>query len=371
MVDRDDTGRLERLLEFRAQDPSNTRLTVECAEAAMAANRPDLALELLNDLAAETGLDPSISNLVGIAAMRAGNQQVAQAHFRSLLESDPDDSALRFNLAWSLALDNDKQGALAILDERTVGALPQAAMLDLQLRHEAGQWDEAAGLIHDHLERFPDYAPLQAAASVLAMDLDDVDLARSCALKAGDHPDALTTLGILELGDNLRGAASERFARSLMMRPHNPRAQIGLGLAKLAGGQNRDAAESLDAGAQAFGDHLGSWIAAGWAHALAGDLATARQRFETAMGLDDTFAEAHGSLAALDVLEGSAESARRRLKIALRLDRNCFSAALAGVLLASGEGNADRAKAIFETALQQPILPDGKTLGAALASLAL
>ena len=88
------------------------------------------------------------------------------------------------------------------------------------------------------------------------------------------------------------------------------------------------------------------------------------------MRLDDTFAEAHGSLAAIDAMEGKAESARQHLEVALRLDRNSFSAALAGVLLASSDGDGDRARRIFEMALKQPIMP-GKTLGAALAGIAL
>jgi Tfp pilus assembly protein PilF len=371
MSEHDKDARLERLLEFRERDPGNEQLTLECAEAALAADRPGLALELLTELSAGSEPDGQAANLAGIAAMRSGDQQAAQASFRRLLESHPDDPSLRFNLAWSMALDDDKQGALAMLDEQVVEALPQAAMLDLQLRHEDGQWEEAAERIHRHLDRFPDYAPLQAAASVLAMDLDDAELARSCALKAGDHPDAMVTLGILELGENRTADASARFTKSLEARTRNPRARIGLGLARLAEGRATDAAEQLDAGAREFEDHLGSWIAAGWAHALAGDLSAARQRFETATVADDSFAEAHGSLAALDAIEGQTQSARRRLEIALRLDRQCFSAALAGVLLASAEGNADRARKIFETALKQPIMPDGKTLGSALAGIAL
>lgn len=363
-----DLARLETLLGFREHDPGNRQLTVDCAEAALAADRPELAYDLLHTMG--EGLDGEAANLAGIAAMRSGNHEAAQVLFRDLLASHPEDLSLRFNLAWSLALGGDKEGALEMLDSGTIDALPQAAMLDLQLRHEAGQWTEAAERLPRYLARHPGYGPLQAAAAVLAMDLEDVELARRCAIEAGEHPDAITTLALLDLGESHPAEAKARFVRALEMRPGNPRARIGLGLAKLAEGQRGDATEDLDAGAREFGDHLGSWIAAGWAHALAGDLSTARERFETALKIDDTFAEAHGSLAAIDVMQNDGEAARRGVGIALRLDRNCFSAALASVLLASGEGDADRARAIFEGALQQAILPGGETLGTALAKLA-
>jgi Tfp pilus assembly protein PilF len=116
-----------------------------------------------------------------------------------------------------------------------------------------------------------------------------------------------------------------------------------------------------------FEDHLGSWIAAGWAYFVQHDLATARARFEHALGLDDTFAETHGSLAVIDVIEGQIDSARRRAEVALRLDRKCASAALANMLIASAAGDKEKARRIFELAVTMPIDPNGRTIAQALA----
>jgi tetratricopeptide (TPR) repeat protein len=179
----------------------------------------------------------------------------------------------------------------------------------------------------------------------------------------------MATLGSLDLAENRLEAARERFEQSIAIKAANPRAHIGLGLTELAGGHAAGAARHLDRGAGQFGDHLGSWIAAGWAHYLAKDPAAARARFETALALDDTFGEAHGSLAALDALEGNLESAERRMEVARRLDRASFSAALAGVLLAAAAGEPDKARKIFEFAANQPLTHDGKTLVQALAEL--
>ncbi|QUL37951.1 tetratricopeptide repeat protein [Erythrobacter sp. JK5] len=142
-------------------------------------------------------------------------------------------------------------------------------------------------------------------------------------------------------------------------------------LSELAANRPADALAHLDRGAEQFGDHLGSWLASGWAYFLAGDVATARARFEKALELDDTFGEGHGSLAALDAMAGDLEAARRRMEIARRLDNQSFSAALAGIVIAEAEGNPDRARRIFEIASSQPLSHDGKTLAQLLTRAAL
>jgi Tfp pilus assembly protein PilF len=362
-------GRFDRLSGFLAADPTNARLAVECAEAALAADLPERVSELLGGIAEVGELDEMVANLSGIAAMRTGDQATAQARFKGLLERRPDDPSLRFNLAWSQALAGDFEKARGTLDQATIETLPQAAMLDLQVDHQLGEFAQAEEKLHGYLQRYPEYGPLQAAASVLAMDLEDVELARACASKAPDHPDAMATLGSLDLAENRLEVARERFERSIAIKTTNPRAHIGLGLTELASGHAAGAAEHLDRGAEQFGDHLGSWIAAGWAHYLAKDSATARARFETALALDDTFGEAHGSLAALDAAEGDMGSAQRRMEVARRLDGESFSAALAGVLLASAAGDSGKAQKIFEFAASQPLTHDGRTLLQALAAI--
>lgn len=361
--------RLDRLSDYLAADPTNAQLAIECAEAALAADLPARALEVLGEIGEGGELGERVANLAGIAAMRTGDQTAAQARFERLLESRPGDPSLRFNLAWSRALAGDFEKAIGTLDKATIESLPQAAMLDLQLEHELGEFEQAGEKLHAYLERYPDYGPLQAAASVLAMDLEDIELARACASKVLEHPDAMATLGSLDLAENRLEAARERFRASIAIKAANPRAHIGLGLTELASGNAAGAVEHLDRGAEQFGDHLGSWIAAGWAHYLAKDPGAARARFETALALDDTFGEAHGSLAALDALEGDLPSAQRRIEVARRLDRKSFSAALAGMLLAVADGESDKARRTFEFAANQPLTLDGKTLLQALAEM--
>lgn len=355
-------ARYERLSQYLEADPDNVILIADYAQAALDADETDAALMNFQRLDAIEPLVGVMANTAGIAAMRSGDQFAAQSWFSRVYDENPDDVGVRFNIAWSKALARDFEGAVALLNPDVINALPQAAMLDLQIAHELGHFDEATEKLENYLIQFGEYAPLQAAASVLAMDVDRPDLARASAEKAGDHPDALTTLATLDLGDRKLDEAKRQFEKALAMRPMNPRAEIGLGLIDLAEGNANDAVTRLDKGAEQFGDHLGSWIAAGWAHFIGGDLNTARDRFETAIRHDDTFGEAQGSLAVIELLQGDIEAATRRMVIARRLDRESFSGALAATLLEQSRGNQEKAEQIFKRALAQPILPNGSTL---------
>jgi len=363
------SSRLERLLPLLDSDPSNLILLADAAETALAEQRPEVAAELLDRYAGIEPLPPRECNMAGLAALQLKRFERAAELFGRLVEAGEEDPAVRFNLAWARAMNKDFDRALELLDDELARALPQAAMLQVQILHDRGEFEEAAGRAREYVDIHPAYAPLMAAVSVLALDVDDAELAAACAAKGGEHPDALATLGTLALGDERATEALDLFDRALERNQNVPRAWVGRGLAKLLTGSNPDAAADIDRGAEMFGDHLGSWIAAGWAHFVNRDMAAARARFETALRLDDTFAETHGSLAVLDLLEGNAEGAREKSEIALRLDRQCYSAALARSLLAAGAGDQATARRIYEVAVNTPIDGSGRTIGQALARL--
>ena len=360
---------LDQLLGFLDNDPGNAALLADTADAALAAGRPEVAINLLERRAAIEPAGPRERNLTGLAALQERRFADAVTAFAALMAEGEDSPGLRFNLAWSAAMAKQPDTALVALDDAAVDALPQAAMLKVQLLHDAGRYDDAAAIGRSAIERHPDDPGLAAAVSVLAIDIDDADLAAACAAKGGDHPDALTTRGTLALDGSDAVAARALFDRALAVNSHIPRAWIGRGLAKMMTGEGADAGADLDRGAELFGDHLGSWIAAGWAYFVAGDRTSARARFETALGIDPTFAECQGSLAVIDILDGDVAEGRERASVAIRLDRRCSSAALAQTLLAAGDGDPARAQRIFETALGTPIDESGRTIAQALARM--
>ncbi|QNA82943.1 tetratricopeptide repeat protein [Sphingomonas sp. So64.6b] len=365
------TDRMAMLLRLLESDPGNLALLADTAEAALDAHEAQIAGDLLDRYAAITPLPPREANLAGLAALQAKRFDRAAEIFSRLVADGAKDSAVRFNLAWARANLKEFEAALEILDDDSARDLAQAAMLRVQLLHEVGDFDAAGEVARDYITLHPDHHGLMAAVSVLALDIDDEALAEACAAKAGAHPDALTTKGTLALGHERATEAVFLFDLALAANPSLPRAWIGLGLAKLMTGESASAAADIDHGAELFGDHLGSWIAAGWAYFVAGDTITSRARFEAAMALDATFAETHGSLAVLDLLGGDIAEATRKSDIALRLDRKCYSAALAKSLIAASGGDQVTARRIFDHAARTPIGESGRTIGQALAKMGL
>ncbi len=355
-------GRLARLLSFLSSDNDNLSLLSSAAEAAMAEGQPDIAVELLQRRAALAPLGDQETNIAGLAALQTGDFPSAQRHFESLLALHPEEPSLRFNLAWVLASQKSFDSALLLADDAVASLLPQAAMLRVQLMHELGQFDEAGEAARRYIGLFPGHEGLLAAVSVLAIDIEDFDLARACAQKAGNHPDALITLGTLALGDARDLDAGAFFDRALAANSGAPRAWLGKGLVEMTRGAHGDAARHIEHGAAMFGDHIGSWIAAGWAHLFAGEIADARRCFELALSLDANFAESHGSLAVQAMFEGDTAEAERFAQVATRLDRQCFSAVLAKSMLLQTKGKPELARQLIERALNTPIDESGATI---------
>ena len=358
--------RLARLRSYLDSDPGNVTLLSDTAETALAERRPDIAHDVLSRYAAERPLPAKELGMAGLAAMQLGDFAAAAERFALLLETNPADTAVRFNLAWSRAMLKDFPGALALLDAQTTDALGQAAMLHVQLLHEKGEFDEAAEQARRHLARHPDHGGLNAVISVLALDNEDIELAAACASRAGDHPDALTTLGTLALGDDRDAEALDLFERALARNADSARAWLGKGLVELSSGAHTDAVRDIRRGAELFGDHVGSWLAAGWSNVVTDNIAAGKADFEKALALDHNFSESHGSLAVVAIIEGNTEEARRLAQTAIRLDRQSFSGALAHALLLNSDGKPEVARAIINRALNTPIGASGKTIAQSL-----
>lgn len=359
----------DQLAAFLVADPDNVALIADAARAALTAGRSAEARALADRHRALAGPSAVVDHIAGMIAMSDRDWPMAAAWFRSLLDKGVDEPGVRYNLAWSLTMGGHKDPALAVLDEAIAEALPQAAQLLVGLLHDRGEMGRAESVARAAAERFPDHRGLNAVVSTLAIDLEDLALARTTAERAGDHPEALATLATLALDEDRAHDAGALFDAALARHPNNPRALVGRGLVGLAGEDWARAVADLDRGAELFGDHLGSWIAAGWAHVLSGDIRTGRERFERALTVDETFAEAHGSLAVLDLMAGDVGNGRRRMEIAQRLDRTSFASTLAGAMLAAGSSDRVRAERFVSLALNTPVDGDGRTIGQALARL--
>lgn len=358
--------RLERLSRFLEQDPANPALLADAASAAYEDGRLNEAAALLARRAAIGPLSPSLMNLQGLIAIAQKRFSDAAAIFAQLRDED-DNPALRFNLAWCKALLDEYQEALDLLDDETLAASPRAPQLKIEMMHHLDLYDDALAAGEVLAQRFPENQALMGALATLALDAEKTDLARHYAERAGNNPEGQAALGMLILGAHDTETSLALFDSALAKQPNNPRAWVGRGLSLLASGDVAAASEAIDHGAELFDTHLGSWVASGWTHFVQGDYTKARAAFDRAVATDHNFAESHGGLAVLDIVEGHLDDARRRTEIALRLDKRCFGAALAKSMLLEKSGHAQMAQKIREIALSQPIGPNGETILQAMA----
>lgn len=363
-----DIGRMNRLLGYLEQDPDNLQLIADAAEAAFTEGDEATAADLFARHEAHAPLPPAMLNLRGLAALKAGRVDEAAAAFERLRDMGERGPAVRLNLAWALAMRGDYAEALPLADEEVAALGPSGAGLRVRLLHHLDRLDEAMEEGARFAAHYPADQVLMGTLANAALDADRPDLARVYAERAGAHHDGLTTMGLLLLDEDRTGESAALFNRVLARDAGNPRALLGKGLERLAAAGPAEAAAWLDRAAERFGDHLGTWIAAGWTYYVQGDLRTARARFETALGLDDTFAETQGALAVLAIAEGRIEEGRKRTEVALRLDRASFGAALATVMLLEHDGKPEAAARVREAAFNVPVGIGGKTLAQALAA---
>jgi tetratricopeptide (TPR) repeat protein len=321
---------------------------------------PDLSGQLIERYAGVAALPANLVNLQGLIALAQQRYQDAADILAGLRARGTDDPGLRFNLAWARAMTGSWQQALDLLDDQSIAVAPQGPSLKIQMLHHLEKLKDALACGEILAERYPDNEPLMAALANVAIDAEKPDLALVYAKRAGTEGQA--ALGILALGEQNVVASLPLFEEALRADPRNARALVGKGLSLLSSGDAPGGTAALDRGAELFRTHIGSWVAAGWAYFITRDYAAARERFERAMALDPNFAETHGGIAVLNVMDQRWDDAARESDIALRLDKNCFGAALAKSLLLEHRGHPKMAEKVLHIAMSTPVGPQGQTL---------
>ncbi|WP_175693011.1 tetratricopeptide repeat protein [Burkholderia ambifaria] len=354
--------RVLRLLSYLAIDPLSRSIRIDLAHAAFDANQHDVCDRALDELQQESPHSSELLNLAGLNALARGNPEQAIEALRAIPASERN-AVVQYNIAYALALLEKYEEALVHLTDRVLAALPEAVALRIRTLHHLNRLDEAVSLGAQHADTQPELA---APLAVALFDMGNSAAARRYAQRAGDSPDAWTILALLDLERGATDSAEQNLTKALQKDPTHVRATLGMGLVRMAQQRFEAAAQLLDAAAQSFRNHAGSWLASGWAYLYHGDLITSRKRFEQAEAIDRSFAEVHGSLAVLDCREGLLAAARRRADTALRLDPASLSAALANSLLQSSANDHEQAQRTIEVALQMPIGSDGPALMTAL-----
>jgi tetratricopeptide (TPR) repeat protein len=354
--------RLERLLGFLSRDPGNLALLGDAAQTAFDERAFETCRDLLALHASRTPLSDALRNLEAMNAIAMGDYDNAISMLEALRASSPDTPELRFNLAYAYAMVSAWENSLELLDDAAIAVASRGPMLKVQMLHHLDRLDEALATGAQLAANYPDNQRLMGALATLAMDAGDLTLSKHYAEQGGNNGEALAARGMLDLETGAYADAMELLTAALDEEPRNPRAWIGKGLALLVSGNQQSACSAIEQGAQLFETHLGSWIASGWAHFVSGDPAKSRASFVRARDIDPNFAESHGGLAVLDILDGQIASAERNCEIALRLDPQSLVGILAKTLLLEQGGKGDAARRLREIAMHRKIGPNGQSL---------
>lgn len=330
---------LERLERYLALDPHNPLLLAQAIDAALAEGRVPRARELADAAIAALPGDAPLLQRHGHVLLAEGHWPQAIDVFRDLLarHTDPDIAA---DLALAQLQQGDPEEARATLEPFVEGGRASPAALTCYLRalHALGQ-NNAALAITDHwLAMCDTHGEFLAVASLVAADEDEDEIERAmlwsdAALRMGRWPEALLAAGTVALARQDAERAEQLFREAQALRPREPRAQAGVGLALLLRGDAAGARGPLSAAVESWPRHDDALLSLAWCEVMLNELDAAATHFERAAEVDAGLAAAHGGLAVVYALRRSDEPARAAIARAQQLDPEDLAASLAGRLL--------------------------------------
>jgi tetratricopeptide (TPR) repeat protein len=345
--------RLNRLLDYLAQDPRNPALLADVA---------DLQLQLGDWAAAKASLqqllnakpgDAQARYLMAVAERAAGDAARAASLLQALIEEGQAHPVVLQELARCQAQQGRWAAVCPTLLALNPAELPPdqgdaVRLLRIRAWHHQGELEEAlAEARRWQAERASDL-PLQgrAAIATLLLDLEHVDEAAQLlapideATLASDG-ELAAAAGFVALSQGRLDAALQRFSSSERASPGLGRAYLGSGLSWAAQGKLPEGIQALKRAVGVAPKHLGGWHALAWMQLLSEDVEGASASFQAALAQDDNFGESHGGLALIAALRGDREAAQRLLRTALRLDPNSTNALVAQAVLERGPGALD------------------------------
>jgi tetratricopeptide (TPR) repeat protein len=348
--------KLERLQEFLAFDPANAMLAAEAFDAAFALDRLDAAEQSLAGIALQA---PDAAPLrFRLANLRMAQQRLPEA--AELLNQLHRELGLHPGLAQTQALlhfieQNFQQCADTLapyLDVRSpqwAQTVAQHAQIDranwaelqmlwLRSLHRLGELEKAWDWVEDSLATDALTPAAAGVACLIALDAGRLTMIEELARRSGSHPacqqEVLLSVGSLRLQRQDNAGAREQLTRALALNDANGRVWSMLGFVDMSDDRLDSALVSFARAVEVMPDHAGTWIGWGWTRLLARlPIAKAKAAFQTALELDENFAECHGCMAVILAMEGHRQEATQFIVKARRLDKRCWSSQFAQMIV--------------------------------------
>ncbi len=354
-VKQESVERLKRLLGFLERDPRNLQLVSDAAETALAAGDAVQAKQLIQrglELAGgdNTGARFGFGNLL----LAAHDYPAARALFDEMT-AVMDHPAVRYNLAYAQFAEGMAVEALETLrqipeSQRT--ELPQYDLLLGKSLYYSLHYEMALEPLDRYLQKAPDDREGLALKAMVLFDAGQSVAAAALAKRVlGAFPDDLLAhlvLGSIALHENDPVSARAHLQQVVTLQPENGRAWSGLAFTDLRETKLVDARDHFVTAVRYMPNHLGTWHGLAWTQLLLGDLEAARAAATSAMELDRTFSENHGTLAVILIMDGRLDDAEQAIKRGLRLNPQSAASLYARGLLLGARGDAESGKKLIE-----------------------
>jgi tetratricopeptide (TPR) repeat protein len=337
-------ARLEQLLQ---QDPENALLLSDAADAAIAAASFARAEELIGAGLHQSGAGAAWQ--FRQATLRIAQRRLDEARdiLRSLEAAQGPHPAIAHNLAYVEFLQGNHAGCAEILkpwlensEPSASGQEPAAHALWLRAMHHMGALEEAWDWTQRQLGQGRLGAQAAGVASLIALDLSQVDAAARLSQQALDagavQVEPLVARASAALAARDTALARRLLEQALALSPNDGRSWSSLGFAEMLEQKYGEARSAFEKALGTMGEHVETLQGLAWACVMANDLPAAAAALDKALPLDAENAESHGARAVVHALQGEREAAQQQIDRALALDAASVTAKFAQSIL-SGE----------------------------------
>ena len=363
-----DQERLDRLLSFLEQDPSNTSLLVDILLLATsgALQVTVLAQKLREHVTAHEINDPIVHAHLSHLQLLAHDYAAAAEHGDRAIDGGIDHPAVLFNTAFGHFYSADYASSAKALQPVTSQPNPPVSALILHARalHHL-ESDDAETLVKQALEVEPDNTEALGLLALLLNERDAYDeslqLAHEVLSREPNQLDALLACASTHTEQGRIEAARSTWQHTVKAHPDCGRAWSGLAQVEFHELEFDQAEEHLKTAVTLMPDHIGTWHLLAWIYIMRGDSAQAREALDKSYALDRNFGETHGGLAVVDALDGKHDNARLGIRRALKLNPHSMSARYAEIVLLQQAGKHDEANAVVQQTLDKPVANENTT----------
>ncbi|WP_029920456.1 tetratricopeptide repeat protein [Nevskia soli] len=368
--------KLRRLLGYLAVDSRNSRLLIDASDAALEFGDFEQAKSLLERARALEPQNGALRFRFSHILLAGGEYEAARTLLLDLTATEGGaHPAFLYNLAYAQFGCDRMAEALATLKcipPSGQPQLPQYALLLAKTLYFSGQVVQALEPLRAYLRRPPSEIQERGLCGLILFDNDNgsgnVELAHTLAKEALStnlaDPFAHLVLGSIELGRQQPEAARPYLLSLVEAQPTWGRAWSALGYMELLNLHLTKARVHFQKAVQYMPNHVGTWQGLAWTEILLKDFAAARAAVQSAMALDRTFSENHGTLAVIEIFDGRPELAEPEIKRGLRLDPKSPSSQYARSLLLTRMGDEEAGNKLIQRIVKDSGLQDGRLIAA-------